>query len=93
MQDLLNNLPQLFGPEDLQKGECKKNGRSAQIVNDVHCPFAEKMKKRKKKAGPYCRFHITDILTFFFAFSRLPQIAGTGLRGCNQAGCLLCEKS
>jgi len=84
MEDLLNNLPYLFGPEDLEKGHGKKNGHSAEAVYYVNCPFAKEMKKRQKSTGLYRRFHITAILTLLDTFTKRLQ-AGWGGLGDEQA--------
>jgi len=81
---LLNNLPYLFGPEDLKKGHAKKNDYGPQVIKDVHCTFAKVMEERQKRAGLYRRFHITAILTLLDTFTKRLQ-AGWGGLGDEQA--------
>ena len=64
-------LPELSGPEDLQKGKCKKNGTGAKIIDYVHCPIANEMEKRLEWAFIYRCLHVCENPITFFVISTL----------------------
>ncbi|HXW68666.1 MAG TPA: hypothetical protein VEJ88_03580, partial [Dissulfurispiraceae bacterium] len=42
---LVNNLPDLFWPEDLQKGKRKEDYNATKIADYLYSPFTEEIKK------------------------------------------------